>query len=294
MIRRLATRILTAGAIFAAAAGAHAAAQETFPERPWAEVMLVGVHHLDNPGQDSFNLEVDDVLTDSRQAEIAVFAARMNEWAPGMVMIEAGRSRQAEIDTLYADYRGGGLRDRRNEIYQFGFRVADLAGLDTVRAVDVRYRFQSDEHAALSLEGDDRLAALYSELTAYGEAGIAESQELMRSMSIGAFIHRANTPAELAANSDFYHRFLIRGWQGDNQGAAHTLGNWYTRNILIYQNILRDIEDRIAAEGPGDAPLRVVVFYGQGHIPILQDLIEDSPYLVNADAEAWLRPLAAD
>lgn len=42
-------------------------AQEAAKQSP-AKVMIVGTFHLDNPGRDVFNVQVDDVLAKKRQA----------------------------------------------------------------------------------------------------------------------------------------------------------------------------------------------------------------------------------
>lgn len=265
-----------------------ASAQETFPDEPWAEVMLLGTFHFANPGQDAFNIEADDVLGEARQREIVALAEHLAAWQPDLVIVEARRSQQETLDETYAAWREGAARDLRNETYQLGARVADRLDHDRIYAADKRYQFMAEEQGELDLESDPRIERLLGQMNAYGETKTAsEAAELAR-LTIGGYLHRMNTEDDLAANSDFYHRFLIRGWQGDNQGAAHTLGNWYTRNLLIYQNILRVVEEELAAGGERAAPLRVLVIFGQGHIPTLADFVEDSPYLIAADTEDWL------
>jgi hypothetical protein len=75
---------------------------------------------------------------------------------------------------------------------------------------------------------------------------------------------------------------MIRQWQDENQGGAHTIANWHARNLLIFQNILREVE-----ESDGGVR-RVVVIYGQGHVPLLARFIEDSPFLTLADPLEYL------
>lgn len=265
-----------------------ASAQDTFPDEPWAEVMLLGTFHFANPGADEFNIEADDVLSEGRQREIVTLAERLAAWQPDLVVVETRRSRQDQLDENYAGWRGGGGRDVRNESYQLGARVADMLDHERIYAADKRYQFMAEEQGELDPQSDPRIQRLLGELNAFGESMTADDAAALERLTIGGHLHRMNTPADLAANSDFYHRFLIRGWQGENQGAAHTLGNWYTRNLLIYQNILRVVEETLEARGDEAAPLRVLVVFGQGHIPTLADFVEDSPYLVAADTEDWL------
>lgn len=265
-----------------------AKAQETFPDEPWAEIMLLGTFHFANPGADSYNIEADDVLGEERQREIVALAEHLAAWQPDLVIVEARRSRQDQLDGSYTAWRQGRGRDMRNESFQLGARVADMLGHERIHAADKRYQFMAEEQGELDPETDPRIQRLLGELNAYGETNTAEGQAALSRLTIGGYLHRLNTEADLAANSDFYHRFLVRGWQGDNYGAAHTLGNWYTRNLLIYQNILRAVEESLEERGDEATPLRVLVIFGQGHIPTLADFVEDSPYLVAADTEDWL------
>ena len=36
------------------------------------EAMILGVYHFDNPGMDTYNLEIDDYFTKTRQTEIHI------------------------------------------------------------------------------------------------------------------------------------------------------------------------------------------------------------------------------
>jgi len=267
---------------------ATAFAQETFPDEPWAEVMLIGTHHYNNPGRDEFNVEADDVLAPDRQREIEAISARLQEWAPDMILVEFPWNRQEDLDARYATWLEDSDQEWRNEVYQLGARTAAALGHEQLHAVDVSYDMGSEEYAEVVANPDERLKRLGAQLQSYGEEVTHASQARLERHSLGAVLHSMNTESELAANSDFYHRFLMRGWKGDNQGGAHSVGRWYTRNLLIYQNILRVVEEKLAREDGPDRPLKVMVIAGQGHIPTVADFVEDSPYLRTADTAEFL------
>ena len=248
----------------------------------WAEVMLIGTYHFANPGMDTFNLEADDVLAEQRQREIEALVGRLESWKPDLVMVEWPRTQREAVQGLYQDYRAGGLRDRRNEVVQIGFRLADRLGHPRIALTDVQHTFYADAQSEIDAAPEARYAAIAEELKAYGEASVANIAAIMQRETIGNILAWMNSPEALTANHDFYLRFLIRQWQDENQGGAHTVANWYTRNILVFQNILREVE-----ESEGEAS-RVLVLYGQGHVPILAQLIEDTPYLTLADPLPYL------
>lgn len=204
------------------------------------------------------------------------------------MLVERPRERQAATDTEYAEYREGEHRDERNEVYQLGFRLADAVGHARVAAVDVQHKFYSEQQAALDEASGDRYRALSEEIQRYGNAYVAAMGEVAASRRIGDALAWFNSPEALTANQDFYLRYNIRQWQGENQGAAHTIANWYKRNVLIFQNILREVE-----ESEGQAK-RVVIIYGQGHIPILSQLVEDTPFLTAVDPVPFLADNAGE
>jgi len=258
----------------------EAHAQER-PE-PIAEVMLVGVYHMHNPGADEHNIPADDVLAEQRQAEIAAVTARLAEWKPDLVMVEWTRDDAARLDELYAAYRAGGRRESRNEIMQLGFRLANSLGHDRVASIDVERPFVSEQQREAEAQPEARLSGLMDEIQAYGQGVIARQTERLGALSIGNYLAHLNSPEVLTENHDYYLNYLVRMWQGENQGGAHTIANWYERNILIFQNLLREVE-----EGNGEVR-RVVVFFGYGHVPTLTQFVSDTPWLTLADPLPYL------
>src|SRR5437870_13308528 len=84
-----------------------------------AEVLVLGVYHMANPGHDIFNMQADDVLAPKRQAEIAQLLEALKKFQPTKIAVEAdfGSDRIAK---RYADYTAGKYELTRNEIDQIG------------------------------------------------------------------------------------------------------------------------------------------------------------------------------
>jgi len=263
----------------------EATARTALPPRPdaIAEVMLIGTFHFANPGADAFNLEADDVRSEKRQQEIVRLVERLAKWRPDLVMVEFPRARQKDLDERFAEYREGGLRDRRNEYAQVGMRLAHALDHGRLAAIDVTYEFQAPEHKVLFEDPTPRLQQLGAEMQQKGKAGIALMSERLAADSIGDVLAWMNSEPMLTGNHDFYVDNLVRGWRDESQGSAHTVANWYSRNILIFQNVLREV---VESEG---AARRVVVIIGQGHVPILRQLVRDTPWLDAVDPVPHLR-----
>ncbi len=123
--------------------GRVAAAQET----KHAEVLVLGVYHMANPGHDIFNMQADDVLAPKRQQEIAELASVLAKFKPTKIAVE--NDSQAKLSDRYAKYLAGQYALTTNEIDQIGLRLAKDLGHTTIYAVDadlgwLRQDFASD------------------------------------------------------------------------------------------------------------------------------------------------------
>src|SRR5215467_9000134 len=105
-----------------------------------AHVMVLGAFHMDNPGQDIFNLKVDDVLTEKRQKEIADTVATLKKFRPTKIAIEA-KLGSKRVEKEYQDYLDGKYALTRNEIDQLGYRLAKVLGHKQVYPIDVEGDF---------------------------------------------------------------------------------------------------------------------------------------------------------
>src|SRR6266576_3222116 len=105
-----------------------------------AEVLVLGVYHMSNPGHDIFNMQADDVLAPKRQAEIAQVMAVLKRFQPTKIAVERDPG-DNRLSKDYADYLAGKHELTRNEIEQLGFRLAKELGHKTVYPVDVDGEF---------------------------------------------------------------------------------------------------------------------------------------------------------
>src|SRR4051812_24717505 len=100
-----------------------------------AEVLVLGVYHMANPGHDLFNTNADDVLAPKRQQEIAELMEVLKRFRPTKVAIEVDPWND-RITKEYSDYLSGKYTLTRNEIDQIGYRLAKELGQQKVYAVD--------------------------------------------------------------------------------------------------------------------------------------------------------------
>jgi hypothetical protein len=229
-----------------------------------AEVLVVGVYHMSNPGHDVFNTETDDVLSPRRQAEIAHVVAVLKGFRPTKIAVEAGFN-DRRISHRYADYIAGNYELSRNETDQLGFRLARELGHETIYPVDVSGEFpyprlvkyaqatgRAEEFDALQRESAESAAALTTYLASHTVL------ETLLSM---------NSDDQVAEEVGAYFRLVEFGEPWDWAG-ADLVSDWFRRNMRIYSNIVRLVDS------PDE---RILVIYGAGHLGWLQYALDHNP-----------------
>lgn len=248
-----------------------AASAVSAQEKP-TQVMIVGTFHLDNPGKDVFNVQVDDVMTKKRQAEIADVATSLARFNPTEVMVEWPA---ATTDEQYASYRADKLPPSRNEVVQLGFRLAKLQKLERVHGIDVggEFPFDAVKEYASSHDMQPRLDAAL----AGASKEVQNLSQRVRDGSIGSVLRYMNSPTRALENHGFYVDMLRYG-DGDTQPGAKLAAAWYARNLAICARLLQSLP-----EGG-----RAVVFYGEGHAYLLRQCVIEAPGVELVEANDYL------
>jgi hypothetical protein len=236
------------------------------------QVLLVGTYHFSNPGKDLNNVKAVDILAAARQQELAKVVASLARFAPTQVAVEWPAQL---VNERYAQFRAGQLPQSRNEVVQLGFRLARERGLANVQGLDVDGDFPFE-----AVDAWARKHGRGAEIDAMLAGGAKETQhisELQEQTSIGGVLRELNTRESIERNHAFYPPMLTMG-SGDDQPGVNVLSAWYTRNLAICARLLQAIK-------PGD---RVLVFYGQGHIYLLQQCLREQAGVQLVDPLSYL------
>jgi hypothetical protein len=236
---------------------------------------------MSNPGMDMFNLKSDDVLAPKRQEEIQSIVDHLALWGPTKVVVEAPFGDSATI-ARYEAY----LHDERslssNEREQIGFRLAKQLGHKTIYPVDVQFNLNDDALGEVISTDPQKYEAHMQELEAIGKAAMAQMSKWLSEGTIGAMLYKMNDPDLTRLSHALYFRIFLPIINGSNYAGADLVSDWYHRNLRIFSN-LHQISD-----SPDD---RIFILYGQGHIPLLQQFAEDSPYFRVENVQEYLRGL---
>jgi len=231
-----------------------------------AEVLVLGVYHMANPGRDIFNMKADDVLAPKRQAEIAELVAVLKKFRPTKVAVEADFWNE-DVAKRYADYVAGKHELSRNETEQVGFRLAKELGHGAVYPVDVDgdFPFLRLQNYAKGKGRAKELEAVHAEVGAMVKA----QDEYLASHSILETLLYMNADEKVASDVGFYYRQAHVGEPGDWAG-ADLVADWFRRNVRIYANIASLVES------PDE---RVLAIFGAGHLGWLRQDVANDPSL---------------
>lgn len=260
---------ILAAAVLLAAAAPVAAAPAARPKP--VEVMVVGVFHMSNPGQDLNNVAAPDPTTPQRQAEITRIVEGLNRFKPTAVATEWPADLVAE---RWAKYQAGTLAPSKNEVVLLGFRLAKLAGA-RVYGADMDGDFPFEPVAAYAAAHG--MGGWVEEVMGIGAAETRASSERLAKGSFGAELRFMNTPARIAEMNGFYSGALRIGG-GNEQPGADLVAAWGQRNYRICARVIQESK-------PGD---RVVVFFGAGHAYLLRRCFAETPGFVLVEPNRYL------
>jgi len=225
------------------------------------QVMLFGTFHFQDPGKDMVKSEDIDVFAPQSQAYLQGLAERLSSFKPTKVLLEYGPEYDDEVNQRYHEYLAGEYELGANEIYQLGFRIARLSGLERVHSFDnqdVQWKAEAlFEYAEKnnSPEMDDYNDVLKS----YAE----EEAQARAQLSLRELLIRQNDPEMERRNMDAYLLTNSVG-AGDGYAGAVATASWWERNFRMYANIQK-------LAGPGE---RIIAIGGSGHMAILKQFLD--------------------
>lgn len=257
-------------------------------------VMLLGVYHFNNPGQDTYNMEIDDYYTDKRQNEIRDLVDLLEQYKPTKIFIELTPNHQPKIDSLYKLYLNDKItldeiQDGVNEIYQIGFRLGKKSGAIQIKAIDHSGPWLGDYLDFIA----DTLRLDYYQKKQYKEQlEFKERQKRFASNTLKENLIYLNEGEHIINNHDYYNNVAVRvkddakimfSYQESEQEieglpyqmrsydftniGVELVAEWYKRNLFIYRNIIENSESND----------RVVIIIGSGHVFYLNQLLSNNP-----------------
>jgi hypothetical protein len=231
-----------------------------------AEVLVLGVYHMANPGRDIYNMQADDVLAPKRQAEIAQLVEVLKRFRPTKIAVERDVW-DSRLPKDYADYVAGKHELTRNEIEQIGFRLARELGHEAVYPVDADGEFPYPRLVNYA-KASERSRELDAIMGGFGARTKAQGEYLASHTVLETLLYM-NADERVTEEVGLYYRQAHLGEPGDWAG-ADLVSDWFRRNMRIYSNVTR------LADSPNE---RVLVIFGAGHLGWLRQAVSSDPTL---------------
>jgi hypothetical protein len=244
-------------------------------------LMIVGSFHFSNPGLDTFNAKVKDVLTPEKQAEIAEVMKRLEGFQPTKVAIEAPFKGSTTWPDRFKQYVDDKYTLGRNEIEQIAFRLAKQLGHKQVWPVDFPMwmdgRIPAEIGTAKPKPSDSNAkSAPTPEMPDFVKKKFKVIEE---GTALEGFRYM-NREEEDHFDQTYYIDSLKPDPYSDSlYGTTDPVTNWYKRNLRIFTNIYRIAE-------PKD---RILLVIGGGHRAILKQLTIDSSDFCLVDTAEYLK-----
>lgn len=242
-----------------------------------ALVAILGTYHFSNPKLDYAKFEVADVMSPQKQREIASVVRLLVRFRPNKVAVEWPLADSEKTNVDYRKYLAGQFELTRNEVHQIGFRLAKQIGLKQVYLIDQGGSPQDTSLNAAVGYAREKSPAVFESFNRQINEFTTLFEKMQTEKSILEILRYMNSPAASHANHKLYIELAEVG-AGDNFIGAEAVAGWYKRNLKIYANLA-------AISEPGD---RILVLYGQGHKPILEQIAIDSEKIRIVDVLKYL------
>lgn len=244
-------------------------ASDFFPKRK-PQVLMVGTFHFDYPNLDAVKTADEqkiDVLAEPKKSEVTELVNYIKKFKPTKIAIEATPEWKA-ADKL-ARYKKGELRDKRDERYQLGMRIATEMNLDTIYSLDAE-SFTQDLGSRDSVyidnlfkdfdfKSDDPYSAMIMKWYRYEET-------LPKTTNLLHYFKHFNSRK---SHELTYGAYLVGDFKLDDTRGADILSIWwYNRNLRIFRKLQQ------ITQSPQD---RILLIFGNGHAAVLRQLLESSP-----------------
>ncbi|HXD79175.1 MAG TPA: DUF5694 domain-containing protein, partial [Puia sp.] len=116
------------------------------------KVYLVGTFHFDGAAGDVYQSAREDMKTPENQRQLDDLARRLAKAAPDKIFVEWTPDRQGYVDTTYQLYLRNQFDLGNGEVYQVGYRLGKMLGLQRIYCADAAGWSDYDSLAAYAAQ----------------------------------------------------------------------------------------------------------------------------------------------
>ncbi len=230
------------------------------------KIVLMGTLHFEPSETDVFKNNALSIYSTQKQKEIEEVVGKISSFKPSQICVEYPITKQKELDSLYNEYYNDRFKLTKNEIHQLGFKASKKANLSRVTAIN--YYGDFDFEKVVHYAKNNKQENIVSNFNQYGKTFMDVINDELETSTIKDFLLKINTEEFLQKNALMYSKYFVAIGKNTEYVGTDLVAGWYKTNLYIYSNILRQIR-------PNDD--KILVIFGQGHIPILKHLFSTNP-----------------
>jgi Family of unknown function (DUF5694) len=231
------------------------------------QIILLGTFHLTPSSVDLYKNKKIDLHSAVKEKEIQEVVNKIVAFNPTQICLEYPMEYQQEMDSIYAAYKMGHYKLHDNERDLFGFQAVKKLGIQSPTCINYSFgKFDADTVNNFALQNGQK--DILDTLQKLSVSFINEIDSNLSKLSLCNFLIYCNAEEAIQKNLSLYTTYFAKIGKDKNYAGADLVADWYSTNIHIYTNILRIVK-------PTDK--RIVVLFGQGHIPILKHLFSTNP-----------------
>lgn len=229
-------------------------------------IMILGVHHLDNPNNgDMYKFHSGNIELEKRQAEIKELIMCLKNFNPTKIALELDTEINEKINIDYTNFLKGTFLLTTNEKHQIGFKLAKELGLNKLHCVNWN---KVESHVPNVLQwATENKCVLWDELSKELAQDALETQDYLNNHTIKEFIIKLNQDEFTIKNHQFYMKLALISDGTNPIGAQWVAKYWYYRNMIIYKNLVN------LFESDDD---RILLIIGAAHVHLLKQLFNEN------------------
>ncbi|APZ47339.1 hypothetical protein BW723_14080 [Polaribacter reichenbachii] len=236
------------------------------------EVLLVGTSHWNNynsKGLDVAQTNQMDILSPRYQSDLLEIVEKIKEFHPDKIFVERTLVYQPKLDSLFNLYSTNDWgKERRNEIYQLGFRLAKELKHERVYGVDYREMEFPYDSLMKSMKQANQIALMESFNNDIKQYETNYNQLIAEQKPLKDILYYLNDPEQRKLDLSWYLNGANKGGDLETTVGSYLASEWIKRNIYIYGLIQKYTE-------PKDE--RIMILMGASHIGVLENLISYHP-----------------
>lgn len=253
---------------------------ESNSETEKLQVLLIGSSHWNNyeqAGLDVAQTNEIDILSERYQTELEQISREIADFNPDKIFVERTLEFQPKLDSLYGLYTNSKWgENKRNEIYQLGFRVASQLNHTKVYGIDYRSTSFPYDSLITVMEMANQVKLLNKFKLDFGEYEDLYNFLVKNKKPLLDIFTFLNNSEQRKLDIDWYLSGANSAGTLDNDIGSFLASEWIKRNIYSYGLIQKYVDE---------SDERIMILMGASHIAVLEHLMESNSTLEIVELE---------